>query len=112
MSSDQMHHEQSGGRAAARKANKDGVVFYTVVEGSGEQGRYSSKSGPAAAAKKAASRRFKSGQTSMSITLRQLGTDRTFSYTAKRTKLAKPFSSKIAGKTIVREWEVSVVAKK
>ena len=93
-------------------SNKDGKVFYTVVSGNKEDGRYASKSGPAAAAKKAASRRFKGDQTTMSITIRQLGSDKTFSYTAKRTKLAKPFVSRLGGKTVTREWEVSVVAKK
>jgi hypothetical protein len=73
-------------------------TYYTVVKvGSvavapGEGGRYASARGPAAAAAKAASRRFgkASGSAVLRITMRQLGTQRHFAYQATRERLAKP----------------------
>jgi hypothetical protein len=70
-------------------------------------GRYASKSGPAAAAKKAASKRFGKG-TKLRLTVRELGSDREFTYDAARIKLAKPVVRKIKGVTITSEYRVDV----
>lgn len=86
---------------------------YTVVRSSvGEPGgRYASKSGPAAAAKKAASKRFGTKR-SVRVTIRETGTDREFTYDATRVKLSKPVIRKIGGVTVTREFRVKVVAVK
>ncbi|KAG1654883.1 hypothetical protein FOA52_006527 [Chlamydomonas sp. UWO 241] len=70
-------------------------------------GRYASKSGPAAAAKKAASKRFGS-KSSVRVTVRETGTDREFTYDAKRVKLPKPVVRKIRGITVTSEYRVDV----
>lgn len=88
---------------------------YTVASSSlgGPGGRYSSKSGPAAAAKKAASQRFRaasSGSKTIRLTMRQLGSDKEFKYEATRVKLPKPFVRKIKGVTITSEYKVEIKA--
>jgi hypothetical protein len=70
----------------------------------GELGYYTSKSGPAAAAKKAATKRFGSGASSLTLTIRETGTKREFKYRLTREKLATPYVSTIAGKQIVRKY--------
>lgn len=89
------------------------MVFYTVVLDSGEEvGRYSSKSGPAAAAKKAASKRFHGSDTQLLISIRQLGTKNVYTYIATRTRLDTPFISQVGNKIITRLWKINVSAKK
>ena len=88
---------------------------YTVISSSMGKpgGRYSSNNGPAAAAKKAASQRFRgasAGSNKMRLTVRQLGSDREFKYEATRVKLPKPFVRKIKGVTITSEYQVVVKA--
>lgn len=93
--------------AASKKEKKN----YVVVKASagGTDGLYTSASGPAAAAKKAATKRFKKSAGAMiTITMRQTGSDREFTYHVKRVKLAKPFVSKIAGKEIVRKYATEI----
>ncbi len=76
---------------------------YTVTKCSigSPGGRYSSRQGPAAAARKAASQRLQTRttqkKTKITLTIRQLGTDKEFSYEAKREKLAKPVVRKLPG---------------
>ena len=85
---------------------------YVVVRSSAGKpgGRYASRSGPAAAAKKAASKRF-GGKSSVRVTVRETGTDREFTYDAKRVKLAKPVVIKsIAGVIVTSEYRVEVKA--
>ena len=99
--------------ANAKKQTKEKkeVKNYVVVEASagGTEGLYKSTSGPAAAAKKAATKRFKAAKvTTVTLTLRATGSDRLFTYTATRVKLAKPFVSTIAGKEVVREYATEV----
>ena len=61
---------------------------------------------------KAATRIFReTGQTKVDITMRQLGTDKKFSYTATRVKLNKPVTSVIDGKTITRKYKCQIKAK-
>ena len=100
----QQNNNQSGGEGKSLR-------HFTVTSASvGEPGgRYSSKSGPDSAAKKAASKRFGS-KNAMRLTVRELGTKKEFTYDAKRVKLAKPFVRKIGGKTIKSEYEVKVKA--
>ncbi len=90
--------------------SKADTRHYVVLKSSrGEPGgRYSSKSGPAAAAKKAASRRFGKDNSDLRITVRETGTDREFSYVAKRVKLSKPVVREIGGKKITSLYKVEV----
>jgi hypothetical protein len=84
---------------------------YTVVATSmgATGGRYTSKSGPAAAAKKAASQRLRKGSGSkITLTVRQLGSDKEFKYEATRVKLAKPVVRKIKGVTVTSEYEIKI----
>lgn len=100
---------------ARRTANKGSLFYYTVTKSSiGKSGgRYSSKSGPGAAAKKAASKRFGKASTGkMRLTVRENGTDHEFTYDATRSKLAKPVVRKIGGVTITSEYQVDVKAVK
>ena len=85
---------------------------YVVVKSSAGKpgGRYASKSGPAAAAKKAASKRFGKALHKLRLTVRETGTDREFTYDAHRVKLAKPLVRTINGKTIKTEYTVEVKA--
>ena len=74
-------------------------------------GRYKSASGPAAAAKKAATQRLRASKGSGSkvrLTVRQLGTDREFKYDATRVKLAKPVIRTIKGVTIKSEYAIDI----
>jgi len=93
-------------------ASSSTLSHYTVVRASSGKagGRYASKSGPAAAAKKAASKRFGKTGGTMRITIRKNGTDREFTYDAKRVKLPKPVVRKIAGVTVTSEYRVEVKA--
>ena len=88
----------------AKKEAKHYVVVKSTVGGT--DGYYSSRSGPAAAAKKAATRRFTDGHNTITLTVRETGTEREFTYQLTREKLAKPFVSKIAGKEVVRRYVV------
>jgi len=90
------------------------VLDYTVVRtNAGDPGgRYTSKCGPAAAAKKAASKRFGRNRVRLNLTVRENGTDREFTYDATRVKLAVPVVRKIAGTTITSEYRVEVRAGK
>jgi hypothetical protein len=87
-----------------------GLRHYTVVRSSAGKpgGRYASKSGPAAAAKKAASKRFGKEGGKMRVTVRETGTDREFTYDATRVKLPKPIVRKIAGITVTSRYRVDV----
>jgi hypothetical protein len=104
---------------AKKKSGDSDMRYYTATESSiGKPGgRYCSKSGPASAAKKAASKRFannrgSSGDGKMRLTLRETGTNREFTYTATRTKLAVPIVRKIGGVTVTSEYKVDVKAVK
>lgn len=93
----------------------DSTRNYTVTASSvgGIGGRYTSGSGPAAAARKAASQRLRgatSGTNKVRLTVRQLGSDREFKYEATRVKLAKPVVRKIKGVTVTSEYQVIVKA--
>ena len=92
-----------------KKEKKD--TYYTLVNrDGGEEGRYKGNSGPAAAASKAASRRFGSNN-NIRVTVRELGTDKTFSYNATRVKVDKPFISTLEnGDTIERKFRTDVKA--
>jgi hypothetical protein len=92
-----------------KKEKKD--TYYTLVNrDGGEEGRYKGNGGPAAAASKAASRRFGSNN-NIRVTVRELGTDKTFSYHATRVKLDKPFISTLDnGETIERKFRTHVKA--
>lgn len=89
---------------------------YTVTKCSfgSPGGRYSSRQGPAAAARKAASQRFQSQtsskKTKISLTIRQLGSDKEFSYEAKRVKLAKPVVRTINGQTVTSKYQIYIKA--
>jgi len=84
---------------------------YTVVRASAGKpgGRYASKSGPAAAARKAAAKRF-GGKSNVRVTVRELGTDREFSYDATRAQLPMPVVRKIAGVMVASKYRVKVKA--
>lgn len=75
-------------------------------------GRYSSKSGPAAAARKAASKRLgkNEGAARLRLTVRETGTSREFTYDARRVKLEQPAVRIIGGKQIVSKYRVDVKA--
>jgi hypothetical protein len=113
-------YKYSGGRARGRAGAKSGtdsaaaVANYTVVSCSSGSpgGTYASKSGPAAAAKKAATRRFdvKSNKYQLRLTLRQLGTQKQFSYECQRVKLPKPIVRNINGITVTSKFETKVKA--
>lgn len=102
-----------GSGVGGRPTTKGASANYTVVScTSGETGgTYASKSGPAAAAKKAATRRF-NGKSKLRLTLRQLGTQKQFTYDCQRVKLAKPVMRKIKGATVTSEYETKVKAVK
>jgi CYTH domain-containing protein len=75
------------------------------------------KGSPLAAAKKAASIRWRGAQgpKTADITVRETtrgSSHKEFEYKVERKKLAKPVESTIAGKKIVREYEVIAHAKK
>ncbi len=87
------------------------IRYFTVTRTSiGETGgRYASKSGPAAAAKKAASKRFgKSKSNQIRLTIRETGTADEFTYNAHRIKLDKPIVRKINGATITSKYRIEV----
>lgn len=95
----------------AKSESKNYTVIASSIGGSG--GRYTSASGPAAAAKKAASQRLRgasSGTNKVRLTMRQLGSDREFKYEATRVKLAKPVVRKIKGVTITSEYKIEIKA--
>jgi hypothetical protein len=98
----------------AKSKSKSESKNYTVISSSigGTGGRYTSASGPAAAAKKAASQRLRgaSGNNKVRLTVRQLGSDREFKYEATRVKLAKPVVRKIKGVTITSEYKIEIKA--
>jgi len=107
-----------GGAARKKGAKKGGDMFYYTVTTStigASGGRYSSRSGPGAAAKKAASKRFsksKGSGSKLRLTVRENGTQREFTYDATRTKLAKPVVRKIGGVTVTSEYFISIAAVK
>lgn len=86
--------------------------YVVVLPNSREEGRYTSRSGPASAARKAATKRFTNSTTKVRITVRETGTERTFTYDVQRVKLDKPFVSTIKGKTIKREFTTKIKAVK
>jgi hypothetical protein len=98
------------------KTKKKPTINYTVTKSSigSPGGRYSSRQGPAAAARKAASQRFQSQtstrKTKITLTIRQLGSDKEFSYEAKREKLAKPVVRTISGQTVTSKYQILVKA--
>lgn len=99
------------------KTSDDKQRSFTVDKTSFGKPGGSYKGTPMAAAKKAASVRFRGrdGTMSADITIRETtrGSDKaTFEYKVDRKKLAKPVESTIAGKKIVREYEVIAHAKK
>jgi hypothetical protein len=95
------------GGASSKSVIRHYVVVRTSLGKIG--GRYASNSGPAAAAKKAASTRF-GIKNKMRITVRQTGSDREFTYDATREKLAKPVVRRIAG-VMVATSEYRIVVK-
>ena len=92
-----------------KKADKT-VRYYVVTAAShgGTEGVYTSKSGPSAAARKAATKRFSAGHTSLRITVRERGTDNSFAYNVSRVKLPEPYVTEIAGKKITREYTTKI----
>ena len=88
------------------------VRYYIVMASSiGKPGgRYASKSGPFAAAKKAASKRFGKDETSMKLTIRETGTKNEFTYDATRIKLDKPVVRKVGQTTIISEYKTDLKA--
>ncbi len=92
----------------------DKTRYFTVTKSSSGDvgGRYSSKSGPAAAAKKAASKRFQGsstgGKNKIRLTIRETGTNDEFTYDAERIKLDKPIVRKINGSTITSKYRIEV----
>lgn len=108
------HQQEGGARRRARGKKAPGEVsYYTVVETShGDLGGcYRSKSGPAAAAKKAASKRFTSGVSSITLAIRLKGTDIVYRYQAKRVKLSKPVVQEYSnGKQVERKYVIDVHA--
>jgi hypothetical protein len=99
----------------AKDAKDASVKTYTVVSTTfGElDGTYKSASGPAAAAKKAASVRFRKAPASVKsirLTIRQKKTKNTFTYDVTREKLPEPYVSVIAGEEVVREYEYHIKA--
>lgn len=95
-------------------AIKKPIKNYVVERASagGTDGSYTSRSGPAAAASKAATKRFTSKVTAVKITVRETGTDKLFTYNIKRVKLPKPFVTVIKGKEIVRKYKTVCKAAK
>lgn len=84
---------------------------YTVTAASTGKlkGNYASKTGPASAAKKAASRRLpKTDGATMTLTVRELGSDKEFSYRATRKALKKPVVRVIKGVKIENKFEIIV----
>ncbi len=94
-------------------AKEGGKKYYVVTKTSSGKtgGRYSSLNGPAAAAKKAASKRFGT-KNSITITVKQTGVKniKEFTYEATRTKLRNPVERTINGKTIKYLYNVEVKA--
>lgn len=90
-------------------AGTSNVRYYVVTKTSiGDVGgRYSSTTGPAAAAKKAATKRFGSSM-KLRITVRETGTQKEFSYEAQRVKLDTPVVRTINGKTISTNYRVMI----
>lgn len=77
-------------------------------------GVYTSKSTPDAAAKKAASQRFKKakGVKTLVLTIRENGTKKEFTYKATRVTIANPVTRTINGKSFKSEYETKVTAVK
>ena len=90
-------------------------INYTVINSSVGKpgGNYVSNSGPAAAAKKAASKRFGS-KMNMRLTIRETGTgtDREFTYDATRVNLPNPIVRNIGGVKVTSKYRVDVKAVK
>lgn len=100
---------QTGGKARAPKE----VRFYVVVKSNGkEEGVYKSKSGPSGAARKAARRMFTASTTKVRLTIRERGTQKTFTYDVARIKLPKPVIRKINGVEFKNEYTTKVKAVK
>ena len=90
------------------------VRYYTVMSTSlGEiGGRYASKSGPFAAAKKAANKRFSGDKTEMRLTIRETGTKNEFTYDAKRVQLSTPVVRKVGDTQITSKFKTDLKAVK
>ena len=103
-----------GGSRSEKSSNER---FYTVVSSSVGNigGRYASKSGPAAAAKKAATKRFTGASDKtrkMRIVIRQTKTKKEMVYEATRTKLNKPITRTVAGVKVVKSHKIEIKAVK
>ncbi len=95
---------------APQKETKNYVVVRSSVGGT--EGRYTSRSGPMAAARKAATKRFSAQHTKLTLTLRETGKAREFQYECERKKLPNPYVQMIAGKEVKREYMTVVKAVK
>ncbi len=104
--------------------SKKEALNYVVESAShgGKVGTYSSKSGPAAAAKKAANKRFTAAHPKIRITIRQTGHKRLFTYDATRRKLNEPFvtivkskdkkTGRVTEREVVRKYKTTLKAVK
>lgn len=96
----------------AGKSKGDEKHYVVVLPNGKEEGRYTSRSGPASAARKAATKRFTGSTGKVRITVRETGSERTFTYDVQRVKLDTPFVSTIKGKQIKREYTTKIKAVK
>ncbi len=101
-------------KTSKTSSGKKGVKNYVVVRSSvgGTDGKYTSRSGPMAAARKAATKRFSSEHTKLTLTIRETNKDREFTYECERKKLPTPYVATIGGKEIKREYITVVKAVK
>jgi hypothetical protein len=98
-----------GGRGASNQAVKKKYYVFVNKDGS-ENGRYSSTNGPAAAAKKAATRRFTDRMRVLQVTVRETGTQKRFSYTATRTRLPQPLVRQFASGEVRTQYKIVLKA--
>jgi hypothetical protein len=94
----------------------DKKIYYTMVLPSGkEEGRYSTslKGKPRDAAKKAANQHFKSNSDAITLTIRRLGSDKTFTYVARREQLRDPIRRTLPdGSTYMIKYKIKISRKK
>jgi hypothetical protein len=87
-------------------------IYYTMVLPSGmEEGRYSTsiKGKPRDAAKKAANQHFKSNNGAITLTIRRLGTSKTFTYEARREQLRAPMvRTRPDGSTYTIKYKINI----
>lgn len=99
--------------APKTKSDKKEKNYVIVSVSTGDAtGTYRSRSGPAAAARKAANRRFGPGVEKIRISIRETKTSKEFTYDVERVKLPTPFVSTIDGKEIKREYTTKIKAVK